>query len=241
MKFGGTSVGNADKVANAANIIKSNIEKKPVVVVSAAGGVTDKLTELANAAQGKRKEILEDIKKIHNDIITKLELDGSILEEDFKELGNLINTSEDIDAKILDQFQSFGERMSSKIVAAQLNKIDIKAQAFNSWDLGFITTDEFGDAEPLESTYNNLGNNIPKLDIVPVVTGFIGKTEKGEISTIGRGGSDHTAAIIGNAIDADEIQIWTDVDGILSANPSMIIPATIFMMMVVINMKKNAS
>lgn len=222
MKFGGTSVGNADRISNAADIIRSNAEKKPVVVVSAVGGITDKLIELANAVQGKRDVILEDIRKIHKDIINKLELDESILEEDFKELGNLINNNKNIDAKILDQFQTFGERMSSKIVAAQLNKIGVKAQAFNAWDLGFLTNDEFGNAEPLKETFSNLDDNIKKLNVVPVITGFMGKTKDGEIATLGRGGSDYTAAIIGNAIDADEIQIWTDVDGIMSADPRIV-------------------
>ena len=222
MKFGGTSVGNADRITHTVDIIKSYAGKKPVIVVSAVGGITDRLIELANAAKGKRKEILEAIRKIHNDIINELGLDESILEEDFKELDNLINNNKTVDAEILDQFQTFGERMSSKIVAMQLNKMGVTAQAFNAWDLGFATTDEFGNAEPLEETFSNLNNNIKKLNVVPVITGFMGKTKNGEIATLGRGGSDYTAAIIGNAVDADEIQIWTDVDGIMSTDPKIV-------------------
>jgi len=223
MKFGGTSIGNADRISDVANIVKSNINKKPVVVVSAVGGITDKLIDLANAAsQDKGNEVFENIKKTHYDILEKLGLDKSLLEKDIETLTNLVNNNKKISAKTLDEFQSFGEQMSSKIVAAQLNKIGIKAKAFNSWDLGFLTNDEFGNAEPLDETSNNLDNNIKKLNVVPIITGFIGKTKKGDITTIGRGGSDYSAAIIGSAINADEIQIWTDVDGIMSTDPKMV-------------------
>ncbi|MCH8329417.1 MAG: lysine-sensitive aspartokinase 3 [Nanoarchaeota archaeon] len=225
MKFGGTSIGSADRIINTASIVKSYTEKKPVVVVSAVGGITDKLIELANAAsKGKGDGILDDIKKIHYEILEKLGLDKSLLEKDFENLGNTVKNvnGKNLNAKALDLFQSFGEQMSSKIVAAQLNKIGVKARVFNSWDLGFLTNSEFGSAEPLEETFNNLNDNIKKLNVIPVVTGFIGKTKNGEITTIGRGGSDYTAGIIGSVIDADEIQIWTDVDGIMSTDPKIV-------------------
>jgi len=228
MKFGGTSLGDADRINNVANIIKSNIDKKPIVVVSAVGGVTDKLIELGNASiQSKGDEILENIKKIHHEILEKLNLNKSLLEKDFDNLTNAINevNEKNLNDKTLDLFQSFGEQMSSKIVASQLNKIGIKGQAFNSWDLGFLTNSDFGNAEPLEETSNNLNNNIAKLNAVPVITGYIGKTENGEITTLGRGGSDYTAAIIGSAINATEIQIWTDVDGIMSTDPKIVVNA----------------
>tara|TARA_Y100000310_G_scaffold128407_1_gene127604 strand:+ start:17287 stop:18603 length:1317 start_codon:yes stop_codon:yes gene_type:complete len=225
MKFGGSSVGDADRISDVANIIKSNIDKKPIVVVSAVGGVTDKLIELGNAAaEGKGDDILNDIKQKHYEILEKLNLDKSLLENDFKNLNNAVKeiNGKNLDAKALDIFQSFGEQMSSKIVAAQLNKINVNAQAFNAWDLGFITNDEFGKAEPLKEAHANLKNNIEKLDVVPIITGFIAKTKEGEVTTIGRGGSDYTAAIIGAAINVDEIQVWTDVDGIMSADPKII-------------------
>jgi aspartate kinase len=226
MKFGGTSVGSADRIINTANIVKSYAEKKPVVVVSAVGGITDKLIELANAAsKAKGDEILDDIKKIHGDIVSKLELNSSLIEKDIEELSKIVDeikNNKKIDNQILDSVQSFGEQISSKIVAAQLNKINVKAQAFNSWDLGFLTNSEFGNSEPLKETFNNLNDNIKKINVIPVVTGFIGKTKNGEITTLGRGGSDYTAGIIGSAISANEIQIWTDVDGIMSTDPKIV-------------------
>lgn len=226
MKFGGTSVGNAERIRKTAEIIKSQIDKKPVVVVSAVAKITDALIKLSNeAAIGKGEYVLESIKKVHLIIINGLNLEESLLNVDFEELSELVNKTQlnrKIDAQILDYFQSFGERMSSKILAAHLNHIGIKSQAFNSWDLGFLTTKNFGNAEPLETAYTNINDNIIILSTVPVITGFIGKTEDGETTTLGRGGSDYSAAIIGSAIDADEIQIWTDVDGIMSTDPKVV-------------------
>src|SRR3989338_1256466 len=226
MKFGGTSVGNAERIANVANIVKSYIKRNPIVVVSAVAGITNTLIKLANeCAQEKGEETLNNIKKVHYEIIEKLKIEGLLLKNEFDELSILVNKTKsniDINNKILDYFQSFGERMSSKIVAEQLKKIGVKAQAFNSWEIGFLTNSEFGNAEPLEIAYTNLKNNIKKMNVVPVVTGFVGKTENGEITTLGRGGSDYTAAIIGAAVDADEIQIWTDVDGIMTTDPKIV-------------------
>ncbi|MBS3100880.1 lysine-sensitive aspartokinase 3 [Candidatus Woesearchaeota archaeon] len=225
MKFGGTSVGNAERIRNTAEIVKSNAKKHPVVVVSAVAKMTDALIRLANeCSEGKGAATLEYIKKTHYGIIGQLELSNALLERDMDELENLASKSKNkrLNSRVLDCFQSFGERMSSKIVAAQLNKIGVKSQAFDSWDLGFLTDSEFGNAEPLEASHARIKNSIRKLDAVPVITGFIGKTENGEITTLGRGGSDYTAAIIGAAVDADEIQIWTDVDGIMSTDPKIV-------------------
>jgi len=226
MKFGGTSVGNADRIINVANIVKFNIKRKPIVVVSAVTKITDELIRLGKeCAERKGDKILGSIRDVHYGILEQLGIGKSLLKNDLEELSNLANktkSNEAIDGQILDHFQSFGEIMSSKIVAEQLNKIRINAKAFNSWDLGFVTNSEFGNAEPLEASYQKLKSSIKSLNVIPVITGFIGKTEKGEITTLGRGGSDYTAAIIGAAIDADEIQIWTDVDGIMSTDPKIV-------------------
>ena len=226
MKFGGTSVGNAERIRKTAEIIKSQTGKKPVVVVSAITKITDAMIRLANeSVKGKGNDVFDRIKNVHLDIINKLNLEESLLDENFKELSDLVKKAKSLkspDPKILDHFQSFGERMSSKIVTAQLNQIGVDSKTFNSWDLGFLTNSDFGNAEPLEITYKNLKKNLQKLNFVPVITGFIGKTENGEITTLGRGGSDYSAAIIGSAIDAEEIQIWTDVNGIMSTDPKIV-------------------
>jgi aspartate kinase len=226
MKFGGTSVGSAKRIENVANIVKSYIKRKPVVVVSAVTKITDALIKLGeDAAKGNGNNSFEHIKKTHMEILGQLKMDRSMLDNDLKELQALAArtiSSRLADEKTMDHFQSFGERMSSKIVAEQLNKIGAEAKAFNAWELGFLTDNEFGNAEPLESAYRSLDKNIKKLKIVPVVTGFIGKTEYGAITTLGRGGSDYTAAIIGAAVSADEIQIWTDVNGVMSTDPKIV-------------------
>jgi aspartate kinase len=225
MKFGGSSVGGSEQIKNVAELVKSHIDENPVVVVSAVKGITDKLIELSEAAaRGNGELILEAIQKKHNKILKELGLDKSLVQKNLDELSNLVDEtkSRGINLKVLDKFQSFGERMSSKVVAAQLSKIGLKATAFDAFDLGFLTNSDFGNAEPLEETFANLDVNIKKLNVVPVITGFIGKTKEGEITTIGRGGSDYTAGIVGAAINASEIQIWTDVDGIMSADPKVI-------------------
>jgi len=225
MKFGGTSVGSAERIKNTCNIIKSKLEDSPKVVVSAVSGMTNMLIELANETSSeKRKEIFEKIKGRHIQILSEMDIENSLLEKNLNEFEKIVNEIQDkeVDVKTFEIIQSFGERMSSKIVAAQLNKMDIKAGAFNSYDLGFVTDDNFGNAEPLEKTYGNLKNEIGKIDVLPVITGFLGKTESGEITTIGRGGSDYTAAIVGSAIGAKEIQIWTDVNGIMTTDPKIV-------------------
>ena len=225
MKFGGTSIGGADEIRNVAEIVKSNLARKPIVVVSAVKKITDRLIELANLAkEGNGDEIFSTIKNIHHGILEELSLEKNLLDKDFNELQKAVKSANGkmLDAKTLDLFQSFGERMSSKIVAAQLSKNGMEAQAFNAYDLGLITNSDFGNAEPLEEAFTNLGNNIKKMSFIPVITGFIGKTREGEITTLGRGGSDYTAGIVGAAINASEIQIWTDVDGIMSADPKIV-------------------
>ena len=126
MKFGGTSVGGADEIRNVAEIVKSNLGRKPVVVVSAVKKITDRLIELANLAkEGDGYEVFSAIKNIHHGILEKLNIEKNLLDKELNELQKAVESvnGKMPDAKTLDLFQSFGERMSSKIVAAQLNKI----------------------------------------------------------------------------------------------------------------------
>jgi len=224
MKFGGSSVKDADRMKNVAEIVKSAISKKPVVVVSALGGITDKLIDAANkAAKGINidKEISE-IKQRHYTTLEGLKLSRQIVDSNLNEFAALlikIASAKEVNLRVMDHIQSFGERMSSKILAAYISSIGTKAKAFSAWDVGMITTSDFGRAEPLEESYKEMNAIIKSLKEIPIITGFIGKTEEGQITTLGRGGSDYTAAIVGAAIDADEIQIWTDVDGVMTADP----------------------
>ena len=227
MKFGGSSVGSVEKIKDVASIIKDRLDKKPVVVVSAVKGITDKLIETANAAvEGKNVPgLLKQITEKHDKIIAELNLDKDLVKknlDEFKQVIEDIEESSEASNEVMDLVQSFGERMSSKLVAAHLNNIGVKAQAFDGWDVGMITNGEFGKAEPLSDSPKKIAEAIKKLDLVPIVTGFIGKTIGGTITTLGRGGSDYTAAIIGAAVGCEEIQIWTDVNGVMTSDPRVV-------------------
>ncbi len=228
MKFGGTSLGNAKTIAEVSVIIKKAFKKRPVVVVSAVTKMTDALVALANNPEDS--DVFNRIKNTHSFIIAELKLPPSLLKKEFEELENLISKTKKnkkLDAKTLDHFQSFGELMSAKIVAAQLTKIGVVAKALPAWEIGMITDNTFGNAQPLFVSARMIQKKIRAEKMMPIVTGFIGKTQKGEITTLGRGGSDYSAAIIGAAIGASIIQIWTDVDGIMTADPRIVPQARI--------------
>jgi len=226
MKFGGTSVGSAKAISEVAAIVKMYKKRKPVVVVSAVSGVTDLLIRLAHEAmQGGGHELMESLLGRHRDIILDLKLPPAILSKECSELEALLKKtrkSRTLTKKTLDIFQSFGERMSSILVAAKISQSGVVAKAFPAWEIGMITDAAFGDAEPLPSSFPLMKKKISALKVVPVVTGFIGKTEKGDIVTLGRGGSDYTAAILGAALKAQAIQVWKEVDGFMTTDPRIV-------------------
>ncbi len=225
MKFGGTSVGNADAISHVASVVRHSLARKPVVVVSAMMKITDALIQLAEeSSKGTGSDTARLIRSVHEHTSENLGIDHHICAQELRELEQLASESRGVplDAKRLDLFQSFGERMCAKIVAAKLSKDGIAARAYNAWDIGMITDDHFGDAEPLASSYALINDAIAKIKEVPVVTGFIGKTEAGEVTTLGRGGTDYTTSIIGAAIGAEAIQIWKEVDGIMTTDPRIV-------------------
>ncbi|MBI4440078.1 aspartate kinase [Candidatus Woesearchaeota archaeon] len=221
MKFGGSSVGSADRIQNVCSIIRENLDKHPVVVVSAVGGITDKLIHAAREAQ---KGAFEEIKKKHDEILMQLGLGTDLLAEEYsglqKSLASLSGNG--LNAKMLDAVVSFGERMSAKIIASNLSKNNIAAKPFNAWELGLVTDSNYGCAAPLQESYQVIGQRLSDSSFIPVITGYIAKEKNGNITTLGRGGSDYSAAIFGAAINCSEIQIWTDVDGILTTDPRVV-------------------
>jgi aspartate kinase len=225
MKFGGTSVGNAEMIKRITNIVKSQTHRNPIVVVSAFDGVTDGLIKIANDASNGRVN-LDEIRARHFDVIKNLELGPSVIPTELKELEILltgISILKELTPRTLDAVMSFGERMSARIIATYMSKAGLDARAYNSYDLGLVTDSKFGNAEVLPETAVNIRNYFKKLKCsIPVITGFIAKSKNGEITTLGRGGSDYTASIVGAALDAEEIQIWTDVNGIMTADPKII-------------------
>lgn len=224
MKFGGTSVGSPERIEQVFQIVSPFVERKPVVVVSAVGGVTDLLLEAGqNALNGKVD--ISAVKQKHQTVIEGLGLDPGIIDAMHTELQSLlmgVMMIREISPRTSDYLVSFGERVSCQLVAAHFRNRGINAQHHFAYDLGMHTDEHFQQAAPLPSAYDTLKKNILALDHLPIVTGFIGHNQKGEITTLGRGGSDYTAAILGAAIGAEEIQIWTDVDGILSTDPRIV-------------------
>ncbi|MBI3037082.1 aspartate kinase [Candidatus Woesearchaeota archaeon] len=232
MKFGGTSVGSAGSIRGVIDIIRqaANSGKDPFVVVSAVSGVTDMLLAAARSSLGKGssvKGIVGGIERKHADIISGLGIAPDILLEDLAELEKVLYgiwLVREITARTTDYVASFGECMSSRIVAAYAKKCGLNAKEFNAYDLGMITDSNFGSAEILPSTYEAIAAAVEKMPsgTIPVVTGFVGKTSEGEVTTLGRGGSDYTASIFGAALGAEEIQIWTDADGVMTADPKLV-------------------
>lgn len=226
-KFGGTSVSTKNNIQTIADIVATEQKNNSVVVVvSALSKVTDLL--LATAA-GENKIFV--IQEKHYNLIRDLFGSDQKRKELFSFIDkNLANVSalckkKVTDKKSLDTIVSFGEIMSSKIIATYLTSVGILAKQIIASDV-IVTDSNFGSAEflPVKTKINAQNILLPLLNdnVVPVLTGFIGATENGETTTLGRGGSDYSGSIIGFAIEAKEVQIWTDVDGIFTADPRVV-------------------
>ncbi len=227
MKFGGSSVGDSGRIKAMAEIVRGNLARNPVVVVSAFGGVTDSLIDLARKAKGgKPNGELDDVRNRHLKTMKELGLEGNLIAGELEELERLMDgiaLLSELTPKTLDKVMSFGERMSSKIIASYMEANGVKAAARNAYDIGMLTDSNFGDADVLPETADMIrGAFKPEQGVVSVVTGYIGKDRQGEITTLGRSGSDYTASIVGAAIGAEEIQIWTDVDGVMTSDPRIV-------------------
>ncbi|MDP3941494.1 MAG: aspartate kinase [bacterium] len=228
-KFGGTSVSTKDRIQTICDIIRSEQKRKPVVVVSAIRGVTDLLLSLHSASREEQKNILSTIEQIHSDLIRSYwqnpPLDFSwYMKRCIREITALLGRKR-YSAALQDRIVSYGEIMSSFIISKALSFAGIPAQQVVATKL-IVTDNNFGSAEflPKETRQKTKKTLIPFIEkgIVPVVTGFIGSSISGKVTTLGRGGSDYSAAILGYALRADEIQIWTDVDGILTSDPRVV-------------------
>ncbi|MDO8741157.1 MAG: lysine-sensitive aspartokinase 3 [Candidatus Woesearchaeota archaeon] len=227
MKFGGTSVGSAERIKIVHDIVKSRLDRDPIVVVSAVGGITDKLINTANLAfqGGDYSAILNEIKEKHYTIIKELGLGNSLVQDkldEFEQLIGRIAKYREVTTETMDLVQSFGERMSARIVAAYMTKHGMEAEAHDAYDVGLVTNDNFGGAEPLPESEEQMRMHLSDKKAIPIITGFIGKTSGGAITTLGRGGSDYSAAIVGAALNVEEIQIWTDVNGIMTTDPKIV-------------------
>ena len=223
MKFGGTSLRDADAVRSVCDLVRARLSDSPLLVVSAHAGVTDALEALAAAAIDDRVD-LSSIRTVHAQILRDLDLPENLHAELLEELEDLcrgISLVGELSPRSRDYVLSFGERCSARTVAAALRAAGTDAQAVDAFDLGMRTTSDFGKAQLLDDD-GRIAKNRASIAGIPVVTGFVAKDEQGSISTLGRNGSDLSAAFLGNALDASEIQIWTDVDGVLTADPRVV-------------------
>ncbi|QQO10801.1 aspartate kinase [Breznakiella homolactica] len=231
MKFGGSSVANAERIRNAAEIVKQFLPRKPVLVLSAMGDTTDHLLEAAEKALTAGTVSIKTIEQLHTKTIDSLGLKPQIHQEIkplLEELNNLlvgISLIRELTPRTKDYLVSFGERLSVRVTAAYFKSVHIKAQAFDAWDAGFISDSNFTSAELTKESWEKIPQILcPLTDagVLPVVTGFIAKDEGGNITTLGRGGSDLSATMIAAACRAEEAQVWKDVDGILTADPRLV-------------------
>lgn len=239
-KFGGTSVGSVAAVEGVAGIVADAVREHQVaIVVSAMSGVTDALLRGAHtAANGdgeSYQQIAAEIEQRHAAAATELvasatgrqRLAGETarLLHAFTSLCQGIHVLGELTPRALDTISSFGERLNAPLVAAALRTRGLQAQAVDAQSL-IRTDDRFGDASPVWApTHAQIVEQlVPLLDAgtVPVITGFIGATEAGNITTLGRGGSDYSAAIVGAALEADAVVFWKEVDGVMTADPRVV-------------------
>jgi aspartate kinase len=242
MKFGGTAVATGENIRHVANLVADSARKgsSVIVVVSALDGVTDELFEAAEQAQKEKQDYIQAFKQRmldrHNAAVSKAvknprerkEIERTIrktIDELEKVLTGICYVGE-LTAKSKDYVLSFGERLSAPIICSAIRDLKLESQSFTGKEAGIVTDSNFGDATPLLNvTMHQLKERIEPLlekGIIPVVSGYIAATQDGVVTTLGRGGSDYTATLIGAALAVYEVWIWTDVDGIMTADPKLI-------------------
>jgi len=239
VKFGGTSVGDAEAIKRAAAIVVSRRERRPIVVVSAMAGVTNALLAIAEQSsrgqligairsiEGLRERHMEEAERLLGDTAECEELCGdmSAMIDELAHLTEALNTLGDVSPRSLDAIAAYGEQLSSQLVVAAFRQCGVPAEHVDAREV-MITDDAFTRAEPnvdaIAEASQRLLAPLARDGRVPVLGGFIGSTTRHVTTTLGRGGSDYSAALIGAALQAEAIEIWTDVDGMLTADPRVV-------------------
>jgi len=247
MKFGGTSVANADVVCKAAGIIKKfhDAGDELIVVVSAQRGVTDAIIKTASELlhtydENGISELLTDLSTRHLAALrdaapSYYDEERIVIQRRIENLGNFLRAIyhlKELTPRSYDYVISFGERLNVPIVNACLREMGLPSTALDGCEAGILTTRSHGDAVALPAGDQRIKDRLLPLitgpnPSIPVITGFMGCTEEGIVTTLGRSGSDYTASIIGAALDVDEIWIWTDVDGIMTTDPRLVASARV--------------
>ncbi|MEM1745960.1 MAG: aspartate kinase [Candidatus Nezhaarchaeales archaeon] len=242
MKFGGVCTSSGDNILKIVEIVRNHLKQKDkmVLVISAMAGVTDALINLINDALSgnlsRVEEVISSIKDRHMQACVRAVKDEKLRRDITQDIESLlyelhfmlkvVSYLKEASMRTRDRILAFGEKMATKIVTGALMSEGIRAEYLTGGQAGIITDENFGQANPImmlceERLKKNL---VPLLEdgIVPVVTGFIGQTVKGVETTLGRGGSDYSATIIGAALDFDEVWVWKDVEGIMTADPKIV-------------------
>ncbi|HEY7570822.1 MAG TPA: aspartate kinase [Nitrososphaeraceae archaeon] len=251
MKFGGSAIDSVKKMNNVAELIKgyksqadhkgkSDSSNEIVVVVSALRGMTDSIINVCDKVRKGLKEpiyeFIQHTRKVHLDIIENGIEDNSLKSEALLEILPILDELRDVleglvllsevTPKSMDYLLSFGERLSTPLVSFFLLDHGLKSRSLTAKDIGILTNSEFGEASPLmDTTKLRVSHNLEILlkdNMTPVVTGFIGVDQNGSYTTIGRGGSDFSATIIGLSVQANEVWLWSDVDGLMTADPKIV-------------------
>ena len=236
-KFGGTSVGDAAAIERLAAIVKGRVPRRPIVVVSAMSGTTNALLAMAEqatrgqligamrAVEGLRERHLEETEKLLGAAGDEVCEELSAMCDELAHLVEALSVLGHLTPRSLDAIAAFGERMSSVLVTAVLRARGVDAEHVEARDV-MITNDDFTRAEPQTDAIADAAREqvlpVVRAGRVPVLGGFIGSTKEGITTTLGRGGSDFSASLVGAALKADVIEIWTDVDGMLTADPRVV-------------------
>ena len=239
MKFGGTSVADAAAIRRTGEIVRGRLARRPIVVVSALGGVTNLLLSIARqatsgqeiAAQSHVQELRERHLACARELLgdgpagTELATELSALHDDLAALAGALTVLGHATPRSLDAIAAMGEQLSSLIVVAAFARAGIDAVHVDARDV-IATDDHFGRAEPQPEAIATAARAtlapLVRARQVPVLGGFVGATATRVTTTLGRGGSDYSASLVGAALKADAIEIWTDVDGMLTADPRLI-------------------
>jgi aspartate kinase len=240
MKFGGVSVADGGRLRHVGELVERfSHDNEIVLVTSALQGVTDDLLACAKKAanEGCISEVIEFIERLtdrHAQAIEDAIRDPKIAKEVRENVIHKLNELEkayiglcylgELTPRSIDYISSYGEQLAAPILSGVLRDMGMQSRPYTGAEAGIITNSDFGDSRPLERTYSLIPQRLLPLEGIPVVTGFIAKDEKGATTTLGRGGSDFSASLIGAAIDADEIWFWKETSGVLTTDPK-IVPA----------------
>lgn len=235
MKFGGSSVGDAPRILHVAKIIQDYAQKEKVaVVISAMNGVTNDLISIFRKYENKdiaqANSEIQNLHELHKEVLKELKLKDVFYQDGRDQINGLFGQfisylilNNRFNLADLDYVVSFGEKLSSRLVTYALQNLGVQARIIDSSQI-IITNNEFGNAKPL---LNKTKDKVAKLiypllirGIIPIITGYFGSTLNGRITTLGRGGSDYSATILAFALDAQEVILWKEVNGIFTGDPN---------------------